>query len=261
MNSLLSGLKDVALRGLSSLKVWTTLFGILATMLAKKGIVLDPALAQYVAGFFGLLLVGQAANDHGKAAALIHAANAQMGLSLAAKVDMKLLSVADDGSFVKIHMTDGSDIDITDALKDAGFERKPKLAIAKSPESGFFHPALGVVLSLFAIVCFCVSCAWWSSDGKDVAQKGGVVAAGCVLQDVLQYSLEIEQALATETFRDAVNEVAKKHSLKQETINCLIQTVLAVLGSQPAAGSGQLTQQPSMVRIHARVYLDEHGVK
>lgn len=60
-------------RQLSSQKFWTAVIGTASTYLAKKGIVLDPGMAPYVAGFFALLLAGQAANDHGKAAAQIHA--------------------------------------------------------------------------------------------------------------------------------------------------------------------------------------------
>src|SRR5690606_32038568 len=67
------------------------------TYLAKKGIVLDPAMAEYVAGFFALLLLGQAATDHGKEKTKIEAARDMAVINSPAAKAMK-----DEGGFIRL---------------------------------------------------------------------------------------------------------------------------------------------------------------
>ena len=71
LTQVLAGLKLVAIRALTSLKMWTVIIGSITTWLSARGVILSPDVAQYIAGFFGVLLLGQAATDHGKAAAQI----------------------------------------------------------------------------------------------------------------------------------------------------------------------------------------------
>lgn len=66
-------MKDALTRLVSSAKFWTLILGLLTTFLAKYGVHVDDSTSQYIAMGFALLLGAQAANDHGKAAALINA--------------------------------------------------------------------------------------------------------------------------------------------------------------------------------------------
>lgn len=67
--SLFSILKPPFVRLLSSMKFWTTVIGLTAAWLAKRGIVLPADMADEIALGFALLLGGQAATDVGKAKA------------------------------------------------------------------------------------------------------------------------------------------------------------------------------------------------
>jgi hypothetical protein len=132
----------------------------------------------------------------------------------------------------------------------------PTLA-PKVGQAGYINLLVLIVLAAFAALA---SCSSWTSSDTAKAKAGGVAAAGCVLKDVMQYSGEVEAALAKETFDQALADVTKAHSLTQDAISCLVQTVLAVLTAQTPTGSAS-TAQPTMVVTHAKVWLDMHGVK
>lgn len=68
-------MKEALQRLLSSMKFWTAVLGLLGTLAAKYGFDVDERMYWTIVGIVGLLLVGQAATDHGKAAAQAHAAS------------------------------------------------------------------------------------------------------------------------------------------------------------------------------------------
>lgn len=127
---------------------------------------------------------------------------------------------------------------------------------SQDKQAGFAAiPAMLLMTLVSALAFVALSCA--STAGKQ-ATTGGVAAAGCAISDLVQYAAEVEQALATESFGQALADIAKKHNLTQDGINCLVQGVLAALTAQHA-GSGMATSQESVVVTHAKVYLSEHS--
>jgi hypothetical protein len=65
--------REALLRLVSSMKFWTALLGLLGILGAKYGFDVDENTYWTIVGIVGLLLAGQAATDHGKAAAQVHA--------------------------------------------------------------------------------------------------------------------------------------------------------------------------------------------
>ena len=108
-----------------------------------------------------------------------------------------------------------------------------------------FVIAMAIALSAFApLAC-----------SSPQVRTGGVAAGACVLDDVMKYAGQVEAALATETFKQALADVATKNNLTQDAVTCLVQTVLAVL----APSGGPTTGQESPTVLHARQYLSEQG--
>lgn len=222
LSVMLTPLKDVLVRMLTSLKFWTTILGISATYLAKKGIVLDPAMAEYVAGFFGLLLAGQAAADHGKEKAKIEAARdiAYMDAPATAKVD----------------------------------EPTP----ATKPEGGFIRlDTLCAILFLLALTVgvFGTACAWMKSETKHVAAnvvdcsaaraKDAVQEFGPMAKQFVLDSLDNTGKPDTARFKD----VAK--SLKAEVGGCVMQAAVSEVLSLAAKAASGVMSSPVQVDSNA----------
>lgn len=104
-----------------------------------------------------------------------------------------------------------------------------------------------------ALVIVFLSTSCGTSTGTAV-KAGGVAGAACAVKDVLQYAGEVEAALATESFKQALADVAKKENLTQEALTCLVQTVLGVMTARQ--GGGAATGQEEPMVAHARAYLD-----
>jgi hypothetical protein len=77
---------------LASKKAWTVIIGLTARGLAKHGIVLPPDMANEIALAFGGLLVTYGVQDHGKAAAQVHAASMNEPAPATVVVDMTNVS-------------------------------------------------------------------------------------------------------------------------------------------------------------------------
>lgn len=167
-------MKEAFGRLLSSMKFWTTVIGMLLTagssLLAKYGFEVDDAAVQQIAitvsSFFGILLLGQAAADHGKEAAKTNATSNQFmqatGVSLNEKPSIGAIAPHPDG--VTVALTDGSTHVVTkDKLNAVGFIAKVGLLL--------------IVMLAFA------GCSGTSK--ADVAHAGAASVINCAAPEVM----------------------------------------------------------------------------
>lgn len=70
-------MKDAIIRLVSSMKVWTAIFGLITAIGIKAGFNVDPDVYWSIVGVVTALILGQGLTDHGKEAAKITAAASQ----------------------------------------------------------------------------------------------------------------------------------------------------------------------------------------
>lgn len=178
-------MRAVLVRMLTSLKFWTTMFGIAATYLAKKGVILDPEMAQYVAGFFGLLLAGQAATDHGKAKAEIEA-----------KRDIAYMSAP--------------------AVNGSLSENQKAMAESPKPEGGFTKVDLLFSILIVGLILFgatMTACSWVKGETKHVVSN----VVDCSSMKAKEAITEFKP-MATQFVLDSLDNTGKPDATRMETI-------------------------------------------
>jgi len=245
-------------RLVSSMKFWTFMLTLLLALGTKYGFNVDPTAYWTIVGLGAALLGVQGATDWGKNAQVaqnqshaIHSAkygtpfSSQAAVAQFAPAEAKLLIIGDDGK-VSIHMTDGTDHDITEMLSKAGFV---KSALVRPGQAGFARLALMQLIAVVAVIAIALSACLSGAQAKE----GGLAAGGCGISDLVKYADDVKTALGTEGFTSALGDVAKKDGLAQEALVCLVQGVLAVEsgGGSQTANHGQETPVVS----HARAFL------
>lgn len=190
-------MKEALQRLLTSMKFWTTLIGLIVTAgsswLAKYGLELSDETVQQiavtVAGFFGLLLAGQAATDHGKAKAQTQAEAAGFASSEALKPTIGAVMPHPDGVTVALSNGEAHQLSLQQ-LAAAGLAPIAKDA---PKQGGFVSLKLLAVLALIAIAIG--GCAWWKKhDGT-----------GQVISSVVKCSKNAEFKAAKKQFSTLVD--------------------------------------------------------
>lgn len=116
-------------------------------------------------------------------------------ITLAGSVEPKMLTMHEDGT-VKLHMTDGSELHITDMLASAGFVKAPKVDTAKAPsaQAGFANYGTMIVLALAGIIALVfVACTW--SQVKQDGKQAGADAVKCIVPDLFDRATEVAPSL------------------------------------------------------------------
>lgn len=208
--------KTLLFRLLTSLKFWTTILGITSTALAKKGIILDPIYADYIAGFFGVLLLGQGLADHGKERAKIEA------------------SV----------VTTSSASLVTPAGTSTENVETKKIPVVQPNGFALLDCLLGVVIVALALVTAVsmVGCPGVGGAGKRLVGTAIDCAAPAALEATKQYAPAVEQLLQRSTSSEgAVDQTSLEDATKgflAETGWCVVENVVAsALSRLPLPGA------------------------
>jgi len=241
-------MKEALEKMLASMKFWTTIIGMLVTaggsLLAKYGFEVSDATVQQVAitisGLFGILLFGQAANDHGKAAAEKRQFTDMTAMAASTLAEPTVSIVAPHPDGATIALTNGQAHVVTaQQLAAVGFAP----ITAKNPESGrirldfLFFIAIGV----FALA----SCSWFKKSDTAHEAVGSVI--NCVAPELgtvkkqfgalAEYAIirsvgddgTIDKAAIKDSFRDAGTKVGG--CLLADAFNRLSKAALAALAN------------------------------
>lgn len=169
---------DALKRLAGSMKVWTTLIGLIAAITARYGFDVDQTAFLTIVGGFLALLGVQGANDWGAKGKQIAAA-ASMGvqgmtLSTLSSEAPHVTHVVTIGDLaVKMLMSDGSEHDVTAMLASAGYIKAVKADAPKTSEGGFATFSLllfsSLIMGLGVLIVACASIKHEATVIKDAA--------------------------------------------------------------------------------------------
>lgn len=192
----LQGFLDALKRLVSSMKFWTFVLTLLTAFGAKRGWDIDPTTFWAIVSLGGVLLGVQGAADWGKNTAVVqakasmaHTAKFGTGMHAAALMTTPLeakLLVTSEGGSVKVHLSNGDDIEIGDLLEGAGYVKQAPSNI-KPITSGMIvppgdtRPSQGGFSTLGVMLAIC-------------ALAAGVILLGCTLSCSGSFKNDVKEA-------------------------------------------------------------------